>query len=155
MRLRRSVLSKVVCSSIFPVRNPFPSGRNKPDAEFLEQWQYLRFGALKPKRIFALDRGYRLNGMRPANRLCRRLRHSKVLHLAFLNQLLDGSCHLFNRDLGIYPVLIEKIDTVDSKSFERVLDALFDVLRPAVHPYIPWYAVLLLVFEPNFVAITT
>jgi hypothetical protein len=41
-----------------------------------------------------------------------------VLHLAFVNQLFNCSRHLFDRDLGIYPVLIEQIDTVDSKSLE-------------------------------------
>src|SRR5260370_41470325 len=37
---------------------------NEPDPEFLEGWDHFRFRLSPPKRIFALNRHDRLNGMR-------------------------------------------------------------------------------------------
>src|SRR5437879_10060506 len=67
--------------------------RNKADPEFLQQWQYFSLRAFPPERVFAfaLDRRDRLNRMRPADGLGCCFRHAKVLHLAFLDEVLHGS----------------------------------------------------------------
>ena len=65
--------------------------------------------------------------MCPANRLGGCFRHPEVFHLALLNQLFHRSRYVFNRDLGVYAVLIEQIDGIDLESFKRALDSSFDV----------------------------
>jgi hypothetical protein len=41
-----------------------------------------------------------------------------VLHLAFPNQVLHRSCHVFDRHLGIDAVLIGQADRLDAESLE-------------------------------------
>ena len=51
-------------------------------------------------------------------------------------------------------MLIEQIDGVDLEPFQRALDALFNVLRPAVQT--DWMRIFLgVIWNPNLVAITT
>ena len=71
--LRKSVLSNVVVSSIFPVRKPLPSGLNgtKPMPELLERRQDLRFRLPPPQRVLALQGRDRLDGVRAADRSAR------------------------------------------------------------------------------------
>jgi len=56
-----------------------------------------------------------------------------VPDLAFPNQLLYRSSHVFDRHLRIDAVLIKEIDDIDLESSERALRDLPDVFRPAVH----------------------
>src|SRR5437588_10087953 len=67
-----------------------------------------------------------------ADGMCPRFRYSEVLHLAFLNQVLRRSRHVFNGHVRIDAMLIEQIDGVDPEPSQRALDGLFDVLRPTV-----------------------
>ena len=69
--LRKSELSNVVVSSILPVRKPLPkrAERHEADAEFLESRQDLRLRLAPPQRVLALERGDRLDRVRPADRL--------------------------------------------------------------------------------------
>ncbi len=55
-----------------------------------------------------------------------------MLHLAGGNQLLHRPRHLFDRDLGIDPVLVQEVDRLDPQPAEGVLDDVADVFRPAV-----------------------
>ena len=57
---------------------------------------------------------------------------SEVLHLAFPNQVLYRSRHVFNGHVRIDAMLIEQIDGVDLEPSQRALDRLSDVLRPTV-----------------------
>src|SRR3974390_2196176 len=106
--------------------------RNKPNAEFFERGNDFFFRPLPPERVFTLQRRHRLNCMCAAYGLCPRFRQSEVLHLAFLNQALHCSRHVFNGHVRIDEMLIEKIDGVDLEPCQRALDTLFDVLRAAV-----------------------
>src|SRR6516165_55376 len=106
--------------------------RHETDAEFLESRDDFLLRFSPPKRVFALQRGYRLHFVGTANRLSTRFRKSEVLHLAFLNEVLDGSCNIFNRNLVIDAVLIEQIDDIGFQALERCLGGFLDVSGPAV-----------------------
>ena len=132
--LRKSVLSNVVVSSIFPVRKPLPERavRDEPHAELFERRQHFRFRASRPERVLALDRRDRQDGMRAANRLRTRFRKAEVLHLALLNQILHRSSDVLDGNVRVDPVLIEQVDRLDLQALERGLGDLLDVLGPAV-----------------------
>src|SRR5260370_19454311 len=70
--------------------------RDEANPEFLQSWHHLRFGLAPPQRVFALERGHRLNGVRATDRLHSSLRKTKVLYLAPLNQILHRSVHVFD-----------------------------------------------------------
>jgi len=57
-----------------------------------------------------------------------------VLYLAFLDQVLHGSRHVFDRHIRIDAVLIKQIDDVGLQPLERCLGDFFNVCRPAVQP---------------------
>ncbi len=134
MVLRKSELSNVVVASILPVRKPFPRGaeRNEADSKFLEGRQHLLLGITVPERVFALHGGDRLNCVCATDGLCCCFRKPEVLDLALVNEVLHGSRHVFDRDLGVHAVLIEEVDGIDPEPLERAFGRLRDVLRPAV-----------------------
>src|ERR1700733_1732616 len=59
-------------------------------------------------------------------------RHTEMLHLSFLNQFLDRTGDLLDRDFHVNPVLIEKIEYIYLQTLERCLGNLLDVLGAAV-----------------------
>jgi hypothetical protein len=62
----------------------------------LETRQHCVFRLSPPERIFALDRRDRLDRVCTTNGLRTRFTKTKVLHLAFPNQVLDGSRYIFD-----------------------------------------------------------
>ena len=60
---------------------------------------------------------------------------TKVLDLAFSDQILDGACHVLDRHVGIHTMLIKEIDDVDLQPFQRGFSNLLDMLGPAVQPW--------------------
>ncbi len=56
-----------------------------------------------------------------------------MLHLPFLDQLLQRSRNVFDRHVGINTMLIKQIDTIRPESFERSFRNLFDVFGPAIN----------------------
>jgi hypothetical protein len=70
--------------------------------------------------------------MGPADRLNPRFRKAKVPDLAFRNQLLHGTRHVFDRHVGVDAMLIEEVDGVDVEPMEGFLGGLLDVLGPAI-----------------------
>jgi hypothetical protein len=54
-----------------------------------------------------LHGGDRLDGVGAANDVCAGFRKPKVLHLAGLNQVLDGSSYVLDGHVRVNPVLIE------------------------------------------------
>ena len=119
--LRKSLLSNVVVSSIAPVRKPLPRGlkATKPMPSSSQRRQDLGFGLTPPQRIFALERGDRLDRMRAADRLRARLGEAEVLHLALLDQLLDRAGDVFDRHVRVDAMLIEQVDAVGPQALER------------------------------------
>ena len=107
---------------------------NKSDAEFLERRHHFRFRLSPPQRVFALQRGDGLNGVRATDRLHARFRKAEVLHLALLDQILHRSGDIFDRHVRIDAVLIEEVDDVGLQPLERSFGDFLDVLGPAVQP---------------------
>src|SRR6266567_1596030 len=105
---------------------------NEADAEFLKRRQDLLLGFAPPQRVFALDRGDRLDGVRPPHRLHARLGKSEVLDLAFADQVLDRAGDIFDRHARVNAMLIEQIDDARLQSLERRFGHLFDVIGTAV-----------------------
>ena len=106
--LRKSDLSNVVFSSIFPVRKPLPRGLKgtNPIPSSSSVGSSFLFRASPPQRVFALDGGDRLDRVGAADRLHSCFRKAEVLHLAFPNQVLHRSCHVFDRHVRVDAVLI-------------------------------------------------
>jgi len=73
-----------------------------------------------------------MDGVRATDRLHPCFRKSEVPDLAFLNQILNRSRHVFDWHLRINAMLIEEIDVVGLQSLERRFGNLLDVLRPAI-----------------------
>src|SRR4249919_4134942 len=67
-------------------------------------------------------------------RLRSRFRQTEVPDLALLDQVLDCSRDLFDWNVRIDTVLVEKIDGVDAQPLERGLGDFPDVFRPTVEP---------------------
>ena len=105
---------------------------HEPDAELLEGRQHFRFGLPKPQRVFALERGDRLDGVGAADRLHAGFREPEVLDLAFVNQILHRPGDVFDRHVRVHAVLIEEVDRLDLQTLQRGLGNLFDVRRPAI-----------------------
>ena len=55
-----------------------------------------------------------------------------MLHLAFVDQCLDGASDVFDGHVRIDAVLVQKVDGLDPEPPERALDALSNVLGTAV-----------------------
>ena len=71
------------------------------------------FRASPPQRVFALDGSDRLDGVGATDRLHSCFRKAEVLHLAFPNQVLHRSRHVFDGHVRVNAVLIEQIDGLD------------------------------------------
>ena len=129
--LRKSVLSKVVVSSILPVRKPLPSGLNgtNPMPSSSQRRQDLRLGLAPPQRVLALQRRDRLDGVRAADRLHAGLGQAEVLDLALADQFLHRAGHVLDRHVRIDAVLVEQVDAVGPQPLERRLDHLAGCAR--------------------------
>ena len=125
---------------------------DEADPELLERRQDLRLGLAPPERVFALERGDRLDGVCAADRLHACLGQPEVPHLARVDQLLDRAGDVLDRDVRVDAVLVEQVDRVDPEPLQRGLDAALDRLGAAVEP---GRSVLSSMSKPNFVAITT
>lgn len=67
--------------------------------------------------------------------------HAEVPDLAFLDELLDGSCGVFNGDVEVDAVLVEEVDGIDAETAERGFRHLADVLGAAVE-FVPLAAII-------------
>ena len=90
--------------------------------------------ALSTRAIFALERRDRLHRMCATDCLHACFRKAEMLDLALLNQFLHRASHIFDRHVGINPVLIEQVDDVRPEPLERGFGDFLDVLRTAVQP---------------------
>jgi hypothetical protein len=105
---------------------------NEADPKLLKGWHQCLFRLAPEQRVLALKCSDRLNCMGPANCVCARFRKTEVLHLAFLNQILDSARNIFDRNIQVDPMLIEEINGTDLETIERLFCNLLDVLRSAV-----------------------
>ena len=114
------MLSNFVEASIFPVRNPCPSGLQgtKPIPNSSQVGSTVGFRVSRPNRILALNCGDRLDRVCAANGVCSGLRKAEVLDLAGLNQMLDRASDILDGHVWIDTVLVEEIDDVGLEAFE-------------------------------------
>jgi hypothetical protein len=105
------------------VRKPLPSGLygTRPIPSSSRVGITSCSGVPPPQRVFALERGDRLDGVRAANRLHARFGKAEVLDLALLNQFLHRARHVFDGHVRVNPVLIEQVDGLDLEPLERAL----------------------------------
>src|ERR1035438_5713343 len=106
--------------------------RDEADAEFLKGRYHFLLRSPRPQRIFALQRGDRLDCVCATDGLHSCFGKAEVLNLAFLNQLLHRASYVFDGHVRVNPMLIEQVDCLNLEAFERALDGLLDVLGPAV-----------------------
>src|SRR6266581_4131730 len=137
--LRKSELSNVVFSLIFPVRKPLPRGLygTKPipssssvgNTSFsgpLVQSEYSLWTAVTGCIACSRRIVFAAASERP-----------KCFTFAFLNQVPRRPCHVFDWHVRVNAVLIEQIDGIGPKSLERALGNLLDVLRPTIQTQPP------------------
>src|SRR6266849_3820761 len=106
--------------------------RNEANSEFLKRRDHFLLRRSRPQRVLALKCGERLDGVCSTDCLDAGFRKAEMLHLAFLNQLLHRSRHVFDWHARVNPVLIEQVDCLHLEPLERALDSLLDMLWPAV-----------------------
>lgn len=82
--------------------------------------------------VFALDGGDGLLGVSAADGFRPHFAQAEAFHLAFTNELLDGSGHIFNGHFGVKTMLIEKFDGIDLQSLQRSFRDPADIFRTAV-----------------------
>jgi hypothetical protein len=78
-----------------------------------------------------------------------------VFDLAGIDQILNGTGDIFDRDVRIDPMLVEQIDAIGSESFQRCFGDFLDVFGTAVERRILALRSVRAMLNPNFVAITT
>jgi hypothetical protein len=109
-----SAFADLAGEETFPKRTEW----NKPDPEFLERRDHLRFWLSPPEGIFALKCRNRLHCVRATDSTNSCFRKSEVLHLTLLNQFLHRSCYLLDGDIWIDTVMIEEVDDIGLQSPE-------------------------------------
>src|ERR1041384_2380004 len=78
-----------------------------------------------------------MDGVCAANRLHTCFRKPEVLDLAFLNQVLHRTGHIFDWYSGINAMLIKQIDGFGLESLERCFGNFLDMFRPAIGARLP------------------
>lgn len=104
---------------------------DEPDAQLPQDREQLLDVPLEQREL-SLQDGNGLDDMRAADGLRAGLAQAEVFHLARVDQLLDGSCHILDRHLGVDAVLVEHIDVVDAEVAQAVVGDLADVAGAAV-----------------------
>ena len=87
-----------------------------------------------PEGILALERGDRVHRVRPPDGLDARLRQAEEARLALRHQVGHRADDVLDRDLRVYPVLVQQVDPVGLEPPERSLHRFPDVRRSAVEP---------------------
>ena len=109
--------------------------RDKADSEFFEGGDHFFLRGSGPQRIFALERGERLDCVRATDRLHTCFGEAEVFDLACLDQIFHRSGDVFDGHVGVDAMLIEQVDDIDLEPFERAFDGLLDVIGPAVQAW--------------------
>src|SRR3974390_2664173 len=97
---------------------------DEADAELFESGKDLLFGRPVPERVLALQRGNRLHGVGAADGFGAGFRKTEMLHLALLDQVLDGAGHVFDGYRGVDAVLVVEVDDINAEALKRTLKGL-------------------------------
>jgi hypothetical protein len=74
--------------------------------------------------------------MRATKSVRSHLAKTPMQNLALRHEVLDCSGDIFNGNLRVYAVLIEKIDSIRPETLEHSLDGSLDVVRFTVEPHL-------------------
>jgi hypothetical protein len=72
--------------------------------------------------------------MGSADRVHPRLGKAEMLHLAAGDELLHRAGDIFDRHIGVGPVLVEEINAVGLEPLQGLIGDFANTLRPAVEP---------------------
>ena len=89
---------------------------DQADAQFLKRRYHFLFRSPRPQRVFALQRGERLDGVGAPDRLHASFGKAEVLDLASLNQIFHRTRYVFDWYVRVNPMLIEQVDDVNLES---------------------------------------
>jgi hypothetical protein len=112
---------------------------HEADPELLEGRKDLRLRLSPPQRIFALERGDRLDGVCATDGLYARLGQPEVFDLAFPDQVPHRPRHVLDRHVRVHAVLVVEVDRLDPEPLQRAFRHPPDVLGPAVEA--AWFPV--------------
>ncbi len=93
--------------------------RHEANPKLLQRGHHRLLRLSPEQRVLALERSNRLNRVSAADRLRACFRETEVLHLAFLNQILDRACNIFDGNVQVDTMLIEQIDGIDLQPLQR------------------------------------
>src|SRR5215218_8962358 len=105
---------------------------NEPDPEPAQQRQDFGLDVAGPERVFGLQRGHRMHGVCPADRLGAGLGQSDVAYLAFGDQLGQRADRLFDGRVRVDAVLVVEVDVVGAEPLERAFDRGLHIVCAAV-----------------------
>ena len=92
---------------------------DEADPELTHGVEDLVLGIARPQRVLGLQRRDRVDRVRAADRLGRRLRQPEEADLAGVDQLGHRADGLLDRHPGVDPVLVVEVDVVDGEAPQR------------------------------------
>ena len=95
---------------------------DEADAELFEQGEDFLLGLTPPEGVLGLEGGDGLGGVSAADGFGAGFRQAEVFDFAFGDEGLDGAGYVFDRDVGVYAVLVEEVDVVGLEAAEGALD---------------------------------
>ena len=104
---------------------------HEADPELFARGEDLLFGTSPPQRVLALHRRDGLDGVGASDRRGGCFGQAEVLDLAGVDQLVDRSGDVFDRDVGVDAVLVEQVERVDLEPLEGGFGDLLDVFGSA------------------------
>src|SRR5205823_11512212 len=106
---------------------------DEADSQFTAGVEDLVFWIASPQRIFCLQCCDGMNFRGTSQRLRTGLRQTDVTNLAVFYQLSHRSNRLFNGRVGIYPVLIIQIDSLDPEAAQAALTGGTNIIRLTIY----------------------
>ena len=105
---------------------------DKADAQLPQGGEYLGLRFAPQKGVFALHGADGLDGMGPPDGGRAGLGQTEVKDLAFPDEVFHRSGHIFHRDLGVHPMLVEQVDVVGAQAPQGTFHGPPDVIGAAV-----------------------
>ena len=95
--------------------------RDERDAQLAARVEHGHFGVARPQRVFGLDGGQRVHGVRTADGCRRHLAHADRPHLAGLDQTRHRADALFDRQALVPAVQVVEVDDVGLEPRQAVV----------------------------------
>ena len=127
-------LGKIIHALDAPGEQAAPERRigDVAHAEFLARGHDVFFNVAKPQRVFGLQRGQRMFGMRAAQCLGAGFADADKTHLAARDQLTHRAYGLFNRHAGVNTMQKIDVDHIQPHALQAFVATLVHVFRAAI-----------------------